>query len=144
MTLREAKELLKKTGYILKETKSLARSIKQIELDHQDFTVYMQTEFETRLGDIINSDKFQLKKVVVYPKFGLVTTYITIENNSEIDNTQIIDELNNNESEMKEYFPKVRIFIPAQERDGDIFIAFGTETADTEAVPNAFAKLWNF
>lgn len=144
MTLREAKELLKKTGYILKETNSMVKNIKQIETNRQDFSDDIQTEFETRLGDIINSDKFQLKKVVVYPKFGLVTTYITIENNSEIDNTRIIDELNNNESELKKSFPKVRIFIPAEERDGYIFIAFGTETVDTEAVPDAFAKLWNF
>lgn len=144
MNLQEAKALLKNNGYILKETKSLAKSIKQMELNRQDFTAHMQVEFETRLGDIINSDKFQLKKVAIYPKFGLVTTYITIENNSEIDNTQIIDELNNNEPEMEEYFPNVHIFMPAQERDGDIFIALGTKTVDTEAVPDAFAKLWNF
>lgn len=144
MNLQEAKALLKNNGYILKETNSLTKNIKRIETDRKDFSDDIQTEFETRLGDIINSDKFQLKKVVVYPKFGLVTTYITIENNSEIDNTQIIDELNNNEPEMEEYFPNVHIFMPAQERDGDIFIALGTKTVDTEAVPDAFAKLWNF
>lgn len=144
MNLQEAKALLKNNGYILKETNSMVKNIKRIETDRQDFSDDIQTEFETRLGDIINSDKFQLKKVAIYPKFGLVTTYITIENNSEIDNTQIIDELNNNEPEMEEYFPNVHIFMPAQERDGDIFIAFGTKTVDTEAVPDAFAKLWNF